>query len=276
MRYLSIFPLLLLSALAFPQSPAAHSTTQTIDRRPPNQESESPRQPTNNEQRGSEQSPFIIKVLPSEKTQNESPGGGHKGLGNRDNSWGLSDKIAVIASIVAFLQFVALIGTVLVMVLNGRRQLRAYVAPENMGIFEGNMVSPPQPARINVPGIAMLIKNSGQTPAYKVVSLAKIAVIAVQDEKIALVLPPMEERFSNTLSAGSTFSKSLWFDRPLTPTEIADIVTGARAIYLYGRIEYQDAFKKRRFTNFRYQYVGQFPPPPNAILNFSDRGNDAK
>jgi hypothetical protein len=276
MRYLLIFSVLLLSALAWSQSQAGRSTTQAIDRRLPNQKSQSPRQPTNTEQRGSEQSPFIIKVLPSEEAQNESQRDGHKALANRDNSWGLSDKIAVIASIVAFLQFAALVGTVWVMVVNGRRQLRAYVAIENIGIFEGNMVSPPQPVRVNVPGIAMLIKNSGQTPAYKVVSLAKIAVIAVQDEAIALALPPMEERFSNTLSAGGTFSKSLWFDRPLTPNEIADIVTGVRAIYLYGRIEYQDAFNKRRFTNFRHQYVGQFPPPPNAILNFSDKGNDAK
>ena len=88
--------------------------------------------------------------------------------------------------------------------------------------------------------------------------------------------PQLEERFSSTLSAGGTFNKSLWFDRPLTPTEIADIANGVRAIYLYGRIEYQDAFKKRRFTNFRHHYMGQFPPLPDAIVNFSDEGNDAK
>jgi hypothetical protein len=191
-------------------------------------------------------------------------------------SWGLSDKIAVIASTVAFLQFVALVWTVMVMILNGRRQLRAYVAPENVGILDGNMLSPPQPARANVPGIGMLIKNCGQTPAYRVISWAQIAVIAVNNEALSLVLPAsLEERFSNTLSAGSTFNKALWFDRPLTPNEIIDIASGARAIYLYGRIEYRDAFKKRRYTNFRLQYVGQFPPLPNAILKFSDKGNDA-
>src|SRR5882762_10937567 len=120
MRYLLVFPLLLLGALAWSQSPAPGKTAQAIDRRPPNQESESPKQQTNTEQRGSEQSPFVIKVLPSEQTQNGSQRDGHKGLSNPDNSWGLSDKIAVIASFVAFLQFVALVWTVLVMVLNGR------------------------------------------------------------------------------------------------------------------------------------------------------------
>ena len=273
MRYLLILLLLLIVAPAWSQSPASPSTAQAIDRRPPSQKSESTKEQINTEQRGSEQAPFVIKLLPP----TESQPNGEKGAGNPNNSWGLSDKIAVIASIVAFLQFVALVWTVVVMILNGRRQLRAYVGPENMGIFEGNMMSPPQPARVNVPGVAMLIKNCGQTPAYKVVSWAKIAVIAVNEETLALALPPiMEQRFSNTLAAGGTFQKSLWFDRPLTPTEIADIANGVRAIYLYGRIEYQDAFKRRRFTNFRHHYIGQFPPLPNAILNFSDKGNDAK
>jgi hypothetical protein len=191
-------------------------------------------------------------------------------------SWGLSEKIALIASVVAFLQFVALVWTVRVMILNGRRQLRAYVAPESVGILDGNMLSPPQPAKVNYPGVGMLIKNCGQTPAYKVVSWARIAVIAVIDEQLQLPMPPsLEETFTNTLAAGSTFNKSLWFDRPLTPNEITDILNGVRAIYLYGRIEYKDAFKKTHFTNFRLQYIGQFPPLPNAILNFSQNGNDA-
>jgi hypothetical protein len=161
------------------------------------------------------------------------------------------------------------------MILNGRRQLRAYVSPENVGILEGNMLSPPQPAKANVPGIGMLIKNSGQTPAYKVISWAQIEVIPVKDENNTLIVPPMQERFFNTLPAGGTFNKSLWFVRPLTANEITDIANGVRAIYLFGRVEYIDAFKKRRFTNFRLHYMGQFPPIPNAILNFSERGNDA-
>ncbi len=207
---------------------------------------------------------IFVFFLPSDQVQNSS------------HSWGLSDKIAVIASIVAFLQFAALIWTVLVMIFNGRRQLRAYVAVDTVGIFEGNMVSPPQPARVNTPGIAMFIKNYGQTPAYKVVSMFRIAVIAVTDEVLSLVLPEqLEERFATTLSSGSTFNKAVWFDRPLTPNEIADIGTGVRAIYVYGRIQYVDAFKKKRISNFRLHYTGQFPPLPDAVLSISDKGNEA-
>jgi hypothetical protein len=266
---------LLLSTLVLSQNPSPRPTPQTIGRRPPNQIAEETQQHASEEQRGSEKSPFIIKVLPSENTQSESQRNGDNRPSNPNNSWGLSDRIAVIASIVAFFQFVALVWTVLVMIWNGRRQLRAYVLPENVGIFEGNTLVPPQPVRANIPGISMYIKNCGQTPAYKVISWANIAVIPVIDENRLLVVPTIPEQFSNTLGSNGTFSKSIWFDRPLSPNEIADIATGIRAIYLYGSIAYKDAFKKNRTTNFRLQYIGEFPPPPNVIFHFSERGNDA-
>jgi hypothetical protein len=213
--------------------------------------------------------------LPTVQVQKESQPNSEKALNNQGSSWSLSDKIAVIASAVAFLQFIALVWTVLVMILNGRRQLRAYVLPENAGLMEGNMLTPPQPARANIPGVGMLVKNGGQTPAYDVVSWAQIAVIQVAQENIALAIPPIQRQFPHTLGGGCTFNKSLWFDRQLTAAEIADIAIGTRAIYFYGRIEYRDAFTRTRYTNFRLRYTGQFPPPPNVIFNFSEQGNDA-
>jgi hypothetical protein len=158
---------------------------------------------------------------------------------------------------------------------SSERQLQAYVLPENASMIDGTMCVPPQPARANVPFVGMLIKNCGQTPAYKVISWADIAVIAVTDENTKLGIPPIPEKFSNTLGPGSIFNKTLWFDRPLAANEIADIAAGTRAIYLHGKIEYQDAFGKSRFTNFRLRYTGPFPPPANAIFNFSEKGNDA-
>jgi hypothetical protein len=167
------------------------------------------------------------------------------------------------------------IGTLNHMRESSERQLRAYVLPIEVSIFDGTMMNPIQQARANVPGVPMLIKNFGQTPAYKVISYAQIAVIAVVDENRLLVVPPIPEQFSNTLGPGGIFNKAVWFDRPLVANEIADIATGVRGIYFYGRIEYRDAFEKVRFTNFRLRYTGRFPPLPNAIFNFSERGNDA-
>ena len=162
------------------------------------------------------------------------------------------------------------------MIVNGRRQLRAYVQPENVGLSEGSILTPPQPARFNVPGIGMMVKNTGQTPAYDVVSWGQIAIIQITQEDIALRVPStIEQRFPHTLGSGCTFTKALWHDRALTPPEIADILAGTRAIYYFGRIEYLDAFKKPHHTNFRLRYTGLFPPLPNVIFNFCEEGNDS-
>ena len=71
-------------------------------------------------------------------------------------SWGTSDKIAIIASIAGLLQVAALIVTVVIMIRNGRRQLEAYVLPENAGVFDGTMLDPPQPQFKDVPGVVIL------------------------------------------------------------------------------------------------------------------------
>lgn len=189
--------------------------------------------------------------------------------------WGVGDKIAVIAIVIGSLQFLALIWTVLVMIWNGRRQLRAYVLPDQAGIYDGTMLTPPDATKANIPGCFLLIKNTGQTPAYAVVSYMQIAVIQVVQESTALGLPAIPGSFYMTLGNGSTFNKAGWFDRPLTPQEIADLAAGTRAVYLYGRIQYTDVFKKKHFSNFRLRYIGQFPPVQGAILNFSESGNDA-
>jgi len=143
------------------------------------------------------------------------------------------------------------------------------------GILEGNMLEPPQPARANKPGIAMLMKNFGQTPAYKVISVAEIKLVLLSEERTALITPQVTEQCPLTLGRDGTFSKALWFDHPLTAEEIKSIEAGILGIYINGRIEYKDIFKKNRFANFRLRYTGKFPPLPGAIFNFSTDGNDA-
>jgi hypothetical protein len=159
---------------------------------------------------------------------------------------------------------------------SSERQLQAYVLPDKVGIFDGTTVVPAQPARANVPGVGMAIKNFGQTPAFRVVSWAQITVMAMAQENTMPVVPPIPPQFSTTIGPSAVIQKAVWFDRQLTAQEIADIGTGLRAVYLYGRIEYQDVFKKARHTNFRLRYSGPYPPAQGAIFNFSESGNDAE
>src|SRR6266849_7806907 len=152
MRRLLVFLLPLIVAPSWSQNLPPRPAPEAAISRPPNQKSKSTQQQPANEQRGSEQSPLVIKILSSEQTQKESRSDSEKRPSYPTNSWSLSDKIAVIASIVAFLQFVALVCTIVVISRIGQRQLRAYVLPENSGILEGNMLIPPQPAKANIPG----------------------------------------------------------------------------------------------------------------------------
>lgn len=243
--------------------------------RKPQRESRKSDSQTDSEQRGSEDSPFVVKILGVGQAQNEPQTHGSEGRKYSEGSWGLSDEIATVATIVGFLQFLALVGTIWAMSWYNRRQLRAYVLPDNGGIMDGSSLDPPQPQRKNVPGVVIVIKNSGQTPAHNVISWFQISVVPVQDEHRALGLPAIENRFSNNLGSGSVFTKAAWFDRSLTPSEITDLNQGTRAIYVYGRIEYKDIFKRPHFSNFRLHYTGKFPPAPNATLNFSEKGNEA-
>jgi hypothetical protein len=238
-----------------------------------NQETNNTQQQPATEQRGTESAPLVIKIQnPSPNPEPQSHANTNTIQNNKDRGMNTGDKIAIAIGV---MQFTILLVTVIVMIVNGRRQLRAYVLPESVGIGEGNMMTPPQPNRAGIPGCYVIIKNGGQTPAYNVVSWFNIAVIRVANENRELTLPPIQDVFALTLGSGGTFSKALWFDRALAPNEIADIGTGERAIYMYGRVEYMDAFKKRHFTNCRLRYTGLFPPVQGAILNFSEKGNDA-
>lgn len=88
-----------------------------------------------------------------------------------------------------------------------------YVFPDNVGLTNGTMLTPPQPAHTNEPGVALIIKNSGQTPAYNVISWAMINVIEPINEA-HLVVPKLSVSVSiNNIGSGGSISKALWFGR---------------------------------------------------------------
>lgn len=230
--------------------------------------------------RGSEQAPFVIKILPNEK-QSE-PGKYFSGDKVADldrvvspkGSWTSGDMIALVASVAALLQFFALIATISVMVRTSRRQLRAYILPTEGYIGEGATMSPPIPSRINDVWGNIHFKNSGQTPGYDVVAWAQISVLEPVNED-RLVVPPITQRYPSSLGADAVMPKGFWFGRALTPTEIADVNNQVKAIYYFGRVEYRDAFKIFRYTNFRFRYNGPFPPPQNVLWLTCQEGNEA-
>ena len=179
---------------------------------PPRQNPGGTQQRTNTEQRDTDQvPPSIIKKLPAEDIQQKPAADEQKGQDNRSDTWALSDKIAVIASIVALLQFFALVGTVFVLMSTARRQLRAYVLVSSAQIHDFGIEHPPR--------VEVIIKNSGQTPAFDLLSWGGM-IIEKFPLNIELALPPPDIKQSQTAQGpGDSSSHSITAGRPLTKIE---------------------------------------------------------
>jgi hypothetical protein len=188
--------------------------------------------------------------------------------------WSRSDLTGMATTIAAFLQAVVLAITFYILWVSSRRQLRTFVGPETFDLLEGNMLNPPQPAHANEPGAVVRIKNFGPTVAYNVRIITRLAVIEPINEN-TLIQPPLVNAFHSVLGPTVPSTSTAWLGRAVTPGEVDDLKAGVKAIYMYGRVEYRDIFKKERFTVFRLRYAGQFPPPAPAVMTFAAQGNDA-
>jgi len=159
---------------------------------------------------------------------------------------------------------------------NARRQLRAYVNPDSIILWDGTTLTPPQPQRANVPGIVMQWRNTGETPAKNVVSWSRVAVFSPRVEDRYNPPARLDNRFSHTLGRGIPGSRSVWYRRALTPQQIVDVRTGRLGIYFYGRIEYQDIFGRPHWTTYKFVYTTSvFPPIGGGMFNICLSGNDS-
>jgi hypothetical protein len=159
---------------------------------------------------------------------------------------------------------------------SSRRQLRAYIFPEGANVMDGSSLNPVQTHRINDVGIAFAIKNSGQTPAFDVLHWVDIDVRETAKEALLATPTKLDRKSLLHLPPGATSHKFPWLNRTLSAQEISDILSGVRAIYLHGKIEYVDAFGKKRRTNYRLKYNGVYPPiGGSGMLMYCDEGNEA-
>jgi hypothetical protein len=146
------------------------------------------------------------------------------------------------------------------------RQLRAYVMIDNAQI-EGVRVG-------DIPSAKLIIKNSGQTPAYNVTHWCSVGYGAYpftgivpggEDEDVAL--PP------RPLAPGGLIST--WADetRRLDAATMNALLYKSHAVYVVGQIRYEDAFGHRRETDFLLLAGG--PIPPDGTLGCYYHGNRA-
>jgi hypothetical protein len=159
---------------------------------------------------------------------------------------------------------------------SSERELRAYVFPFAAHLLDGSLAKPVIRAIVNHPGVHFVARNSGQTPAYRAVVYSDFKVMETRYEETGLTIPPIPQGYERyALAPNGDVSKTHRHPHALTKVEMDGIKAGTTALYIYGRAEYTDAFKRPRFTNFRLKYTGAWPPNASAQFLYCDNGNEA-
>jgi hypothetical protein len=156
---------------------------------------------------------------------------------------------------------------------HSERELRAYVFPIKVEAFNFGIGK-----RLES---FVQIKNSGQTPAYKLECVVRTFIGTFSQIELAVsmneVSPPV-----SFLGPGDTSNFPARADEKLSEKLFANIVKGTEAIHIIGMIRYVDAFQKKRFTKFRSVARGRdgtmitARDRPDVLLFAHDKeGNDA-
>jgi hypothetical protein len=111
----------------------------------------------------------------------------------------------------------------------------------------------------------LVIRNCGQTPAYKLKDRSSIRVEGFPSTEVHL---PTWEEFSSCMGPGGELTLQPRMDQPMTGQEEADIRTGKKAIYISAEIRYLDAFGTERCTKHRAFHHGQLPGADIGVFQF--------
>jgi hypothetical protein len=147
---------------------------------------------------------------------------------------------------------------------NGHRQLRAYVFPDQANlVWQGT--AKPTVAEIT-------IRNSGQTPAYKV---STASMVGVREYPLRGTLSvPLVKSEPTVIAPGASATLSDSMAQSLTAEQLTAIQKGTQAIYAFGEIAYTDAFGECRMTRYRLYYYGAGSNMgSNVGLTYLDEGN---
>lgn len=147
---------------------------------------------------------------------------------------------------------------------NGRRQLRAYVFPDQANlVWQGS--AKPMVAEIG-------IKNSGQTPAYRL-STATALIVGDFPLRGDLHVPEMPDNHTVVPPNGG-YALSVPMAQPMTGDQLKAIQKGSQAIYAFGEISYIDAFEECRITKYKFYYTGAGSDIGSRLgLTYLDEGN---
>jgi hypothetical protein len=167
-----------------------------------------------------------------------------------------------------------------------RQQMRAFVYLNGGAIY--NVASPLAPLAIYRPTGAeivspaegplaqLVIKNTGSTPAYQVVHWGGMHVAGYPLTTSLPVEQNTQKPASSAIPPGGVNTKSVRIMNPLTAEEIAGLRNGTSAIWIYGKITYRDAFRRKRTSEYRLFHNNTSGAiGVSTDLTWADAGNEA-
>lgn len=121
-----------------------------------------------------------------------------------------------------------------------RRQLRAYLVVAVKSI---------KPNRFGVPVLTLMIRNRGQTPAYRVNITSNFQVLAHNTAK-TLTFPCTTGQASGAGTVGGGGRGEFVHGAPVRIETDLDLALRGEAIYVWGTVRYFDVFNVARHTNY--------------------------
>ncbi|WGS45012.1 hypothetical protein LFL97_31045 [Burkholderia sp. JSH-S8] len=149
------------------------------------------------------------------------------------------------------------------------QQMRAYLS-----IDIGSALYQERGKNLRFEGKALL-RNAGHTPAYRVSHTCRAGILPMPlPDNFDLPQPTQPARGGGVIGPGQSRILSAMIEEFVPDDEVDAIKIGmGRALYIWGRVTYEDAFGAQRHTNFCQALTWQ---PNNSVLGyFIDRHDEA-
>ncbi|HML91458.1 hypothetical protein [Methyloceanibacter sp.] len=126
-------------------------------------------------------------------------------------------------------------------------ELRAYVDVDSLEFVE-------TPEAEGIVKVKIALRNSGQTPAFKLESVADMAIHDISTEELLPVLPLPEESSLVPVRPrlGRDATATVIVECESTPKFAERVTSGEATILVWGAVGYFDVFDRRRRTVFQY------------------------
>ncbi len=265
LRIVVIFLAIGVTGLAYSADPVPFKRTQE-----PRVQSQKSPQVTSQDKRGTNQSPLVIEILPAkdadEKTRHER---------ESENKKAFNDMLMASATIaLAFITFFLAIftgklwGATKKLVASGentaRTELRAYVKMSHLE--SGLDIDSSGMCRMTVQ-----VKNYGRTPAEVTDILLRTHILA-KDESLPEIPDYSVMRVKKPLHAFLVTKED--FNNPeafsMDAKNVLDVGNGTKKLYVFGYVDYIDAFKQRHRAGYARVYR---PHGETASQFFGPRNN---